>query len=172
MAILPLLRRARRPAGPVAPVPVSPRVVAVMEVLLIAAALAIPAALLADVLPWWRGEPRRLVLRRHHHGADPGSHRRGAFRSPATSRPSRPLGAVAALATLVVGADVLTGARLQLNGVAGYSALEGGRYSGVGTVGLGVLIAAALLSCRLAGPAGAPAVASRGGGADRRWRPS
>ena len=27
-----------------------------MEVLLIAAAVAIPAALLADALPWWRGE--------------------------------------------------------------------------------------------------------------------
>lgn len=57
-----------------------------------------------------------------------------------------PLGAVAGLTTLTVGMDVLTGARLQLNGVVGYSALEGGRYAGLGTVGLGVFLAGALLS--------------------------
>ena len=145
VGILPLLRRARRPAGPVAPVPVSPRVVAVMEVLLIAAAVAIPAALLADVLPWWQGSHAGwyfaattmvLILAAT-----------AAVRFlPGYQQTLTPLGAVAALTTLVVGADVITGARLQLNGVTGYSALEGGRYSGVGTVGLGVLIAAALLS--------------------------
>jgi hypothetical protein len=53
---------------------------------------------------------------------------------------------VAGFAALTVAADVLTGAELQLNGVAGYSALEGGRYAGLGTVGLGVLIAGTLLT--------------------------
>src|SRR5690606_35877632 len=53
---------------------------------------------------------------------------------------------VSGLAALVVGADVMTGARLQLNGVTGYSALEGGRYSGLGTVGLGIFIAGVLLA--------------------------
>ena len=57
-----------------------------------------------------------------------------------------PLGAVAGLTTLAVGLDVVTGARLQLNGVVGYSALQGGRYAGLGTVGLGVFLAGALLS--------------------------
>jgi hypothetical protein len=45
----------------------------------------------------------------------------------------------------VVGGDVLTGARLQLNGVAGYSAVEGGRYAGVGGVGLGVFVSGVLI---------------------------
>ncbi len=56
---------------------------------------------------------------------------------------------------------MLTGARLQLNGVAGYSALEGGRYAGLGTVGLGLFTAGVLL---LTG-----ALAQHVG---RRWRPA
>ncbi|MFD0824035.1 hypothetical protein ACFQ0D_38220, partial [Micromonospora zhanjiangensis] len=57
-----------------------------------------------------------------------------------------PMAMASGLAALIVGADVLTGARLQLNGVAGYSALEGGRFAGLGTVGLGVFIAGILLT--------------------------
>ncbi len=55
---------------------------------------------------------------------------------------------------------MLTGARLQLNGVAGYSALAGGRYAGVGVIGLGVVIAGVLL--------GAGTLAQR---VSRPWRP-
>lgn len=144
VAVLPLLRRARRLAGPHSPAPVSRRVVAVVELLLIAAALAVPAALLADAVPWWRG---------HHAGwwfasvtalLIVGGTAAVRF-TPGHDRTLGPLGAVAGLATLVVGVDVLTGSRLQLNGVVGYSALEGGRYAGLGTVGLGVFIAGSLL---------------------------
>ncbi|MFG2104628.1 hypothetical protein ACGFJ5_28965 [Micromonospora echinaurantiaca] len=145
LAVLPMLRRARRHAGPYGPEPVSRRVVAVVEVLLIAAALAVPAALLADVVPWWRGEHAGawfagvtvlLVV-----GAT------AAVRlTPGYPATLGPLGAVAGLTTLTVGLDVVTGARLQLNGVVGYSALEGGRYAGLGTVGLGAFVAGALLS--------------------------
>lgn len=144
VAVLPLLRRARRHAGPVGPAPVPRRVVATVELLLIAAALAVPAALLADVVPWWRGD---------HAGAwfavvtlllVAGGTAAVRF-APGHAATLGPLGAVAGLATLVVGADVLTGARLQLNGVVGYSALEGGRFAGLGTVGLGVFVAGSLL---------------------------
>src|SRR5205814_6858688 len=48
----------------------------------------------------------------------------------------------------------------QLNGVAGYSALAGGRYAGLGTVGLGVFVAGILLA------AGCLALQVR-----RPWRP-
>ncbi|HYN96617.1 MAG TPA: hypothetical protein VES42_22470, partial [Pilimelia sp.] len=65
---------------------------------------------------------------------------------PAYRRTLGPAALVAAAASLTVAADVLTGAELQLNGVAGYSALEGGRYAGLGTVGLGVLMGGALLA--------------------------
>ncbi|MEV0157455.1 hypothetical protein AB0H57_27535 [Micromonospora sp. NPDC050686] len=144
ITVLPLLRRARRHAGPYGPEPVSRRVVGAVELLLIAAALAVPAALLADAVPWWRG-----------------AHAGGYFAlvtvlligggtalvriAPGYAGTLGPLGAVAGLATLAIGADVLTGARLQLNGVVGYSALQGGRYAGLGTVGLGVFLAGALL---------------------------
>ncbi|SCG75188.1 hypothetical protein [Micromonospora inositola] len=145
LAVLPLLRRARRHAGPHGPEPVSRRVVAAVELLLVAAALAVPAALLADAAPWWRG---------HHAGwwfavvtalLIVGGTAAVRF-TPGHDRTLGPLGAVAGLATLVVGVDVVTGSRLQLNGVVGYSALEGGRYAGLGTVGLGVFIAGSLLS--------------------------
>jgi hypothetical protein len=68
------------------------------------------------------------------------------YRVPIYRRTLGPTGLIGALAALVVGVDLLTGATLQLNGVAGYSALEGGRYSGLGTVGLGVFIAGVLLA--------------------------
>ncbi|MFU8854307.1 hypothetical protein ACNAW0_25465 [Micromonospora sp. SL1-18] len=144
VAVLPLLRRARRHAGPHGPEPVSRRVVRAVELLLIAAALAVPAALLADGAPWWRGQHAgwwfAVVIVLLIVGGT------AAVRfSPGHDRTLGPLGAVAGLATLVVGVDVLTGSRLQLNGVIGYSALDGGRYAGLGTVGLGVFIAGALL---------------------------
>src|SRR5205814_730831 len=71
-----------------------------------------------------------------------------------------PLGWVAGAAAVLVAVDVVTGARLQLNGVAGYSALAGGRYAGHGTVGLGVFVAGNLLG------AGCLALQVR-----RPWRP-
>ncbi|MGC5054535.1 hypothetical protein ACLQ2S_24140 [Micromonospora sp. DT48] len=160
VAVLPLLRRARRHAGPYGPKPVPRAVVATVEVLLIAAALAIPVALVVEVAPWWRF-------------AHPAASFAGltAVLLAATTLLVRlapgyrttlgPLGAVAGLATSAVGLDVVTGARLQLNGVVGYSALEGGRYTGLGTVGLGVFAAAALLS--------AGWLAQR---VNRRWRPT
>ncbi|MEH0827292.1 hypothetical protein [Micromonospora sp. CPCC 205714] len=143
--VLPLLRRARRLAGPHSPPPVSRRVVATVELLLIAAALAVPAALLADAVPWWRVDHAGWWFALVTAALVVAATALVRF-APGHDRTLGPLGAVAGLATLVVGADVLSGARLQLNGVVGYSALEGGRFSGLGTVGLGVFLAGALLS--------------------------
>jgi hypothetical protein len=144
-AVPPLLRRARRPAGPSGADPVPWRAVALVEVLLVASALAIPAALVADVVPWWRGNHAGLYF-----GVVTGLLLVVAVAGVRLFRGYRgtlgPLATVAGVAAVVVGADVVTGARLQLNGVAGYSAVEGGRYAGLGIVGLGVLIAGTLLS--------------------------
>jgi hypothetical protein len=144
VAVLPLLRRARRHAGPIGPAPVPRRLVATVELLLVAAALAVPAALAAEAVPWWHtdhpGAWFAVVTALLVVGAT------AAVRfAPGYGSTLGPLGAVAGLATLVVAADLCTGARLQLNGVVGYSALEGGRYAGLGTVGLGVFIAGSLL---------------------------
>jgi hypothetical protein len=160
VAILPLLRRARRHALPGGPPGVPRRLVAAVEVLLVAAALAIPAALVADAVPWWRAEragPLFAAVLMVLLGL--GTALVAAIRL--YRRTLGPIALVAAISAVVVAADVLTGARLQLNGVAGYSALEGGRYAGLGTVGLGVLMAGALLT------AGCLAQQVR-----RNWRPT
>jgi hypothetical protein len=144
LLVVPVMIRARRHAGPTGPALPPPRLVAAVELALIAAALAIPAALLADASPWWRaGHPAwvfglvtaalitagtmavRLIPRYH--------------------RTLYPLGAAAAAGVAVVGMDLLTGAKLQLNGVAGYSAIQGARYAGVGGVGLGIFVGGLLV---------------------------
>ncbi|MFI0796579.1 hypothetical protein ACH4OY_28420 [Micromonospora rubida] len=144
LAVLPLLRRARRHAGPVGPTPVPRRVVATVELLLVAVALAVPAALLADVVPWWRGDHAGWWFATVTALLVAGGTAAVRF-VPGHASTLGPLGAVAGLAVVVVAADVLTGARLQINGVVGYSALQGGRFAGLGTVGLGMFIAGSLL---------------------------
>jgi hypothetical protein len=143
--VIPMLRRARRPAGPVAARPTPRWLVRTVETLLIAASLAVPAALVADLVPWWRSGLAGLVFT-----VVTLTVLAAGTAMVALSRLGRevfgPLGGVASLAAAAVGVDVLTGARLQLNGVAGYSALAGARYSGLGTVGLGVFIAGVLLT--------------------------
>ncbi|WP_213455331.1 hypothetical protein [Rhizomonospora bruguierae] len=141
---VPLLWRARPHGGPGAPRPAPPRLVRAAETLLTATALAIPAALIADAIPWWRADRSGIVFGLAAAAVLALLTAGVRFAAP-FRRPLGPLGLVAALAAGVVAVDVLTGARLQLNGVAGYSALEGARYAGIGTVGLGVLAAGALL---------------------------
>ncbi|WP_196279223.1 alkaline phosphatase family protein [Catellatospora vulcania] len=145
-AVVPLLRRSYRHAGPTGPTPPPQRLVSVLEVLLTAASLALPAALITGVVPWWRFGRRGLIF---------GLVTAGitllltfvTVRLPVYRRRTLgPVGVVAAIAASVVGIDLLTGARLQLNGVAGYSALEGTRYAGIGMVGMGVFFAGVLLT--------------------------
>ena len=100
-----------------------------VELLLVAAALAVPAALLADAVPWWRGEHPGWIFAGVTALLVAAGTAAVRF-APGYAGTLGPLGAVAGLAALVVGLDVLTGARLQLNGVVGYSALQGGRYAG------------------------------------------
>jgi hypothetical protein len=142
--IVPVMVRARRHAGPRGSALPPRRLVELFELALIAAALAIPAALLADAVPWWRAShpawwfglaTLALIMI-------------GTFAirlSPRYDRTLWPLGAVAGVGTVVVGMDLLTGAQLQLNGVAGYSAIQGARYAGVGGVGLGVFVTGLLV---------------------------
>jgi hypothetical protein len=142
--VVPLMVRARRHAGPTGPA-AAPRVlVGAVEVSLIAAALAIPAALVADAAPWWRSSHPRLVF-----GAVTlallAIGTTAVRAAPRYRQVLWPLGAVAAVGAIVIGVDLLTGAQLQLNGVAGYSAIQGSRYAGVGGVGLGVFVAGTLV---------------------------
>ena len=142
--VIPVLVRARRHAGPRGATLPPRKLVAGFEIALIAVALAIPAALLADAAPWWRGSHPAwlfglITLALVVVGTV-------AVRlGPRYHRTLWPLGAVAAIGAVVVGLDLLTGAQLQLNGVAGYSAIQGGRYAGVGGVGLGVFVTGLLV---------------------------
>jgi hypothetical protein len=129
------------------------------SVALVAAAAAIPSALAAGLLPWWRADHPGLVFWSLTLA--------GVVVAttvicllPPYRRTLGPAGMVAGLAAAVVGVDLATGAKLQLNGVAGYSALEGGRYSGLGVVGLGVFISGVLLAAGYLAQLAA-----------RRWRP-
>jgi hypothetical protein len=159
VAVVPLLRRARRPAGPVALVPNPRWFERGVEVLLVAASLAVPAALLAGIVPWWRAPLPGLVfavvtLAVVAAGTAVVTLTRGG------RRVFGPLGGVAALGSVVVAVDVLTGSRLQLNSVVGYSAVTGVQYAGLATVGLGVFTAGVLVS--------AGCVAQH---VHRQWRP-
>jgi hypothetical protein len=159
LALVPLLRRARPRGGPGAPGPVPDRTSRVAEWALIAAALATPAAMLAGVVPWWRSGRPGLLFTVIFLVALAGATAL-TWRLTSRHRALGPLGGVAAAVALAVGFDVLTGSRLQLDGIAGYSALAGGRYAGIGTIGLGMLVGGTLLA--------AACLAQRAG---RRWRP-
>jgi hypothetical protein len=143
--VVPVMVRARRHTGPRGPALPPPRLVHAFELALIAAALAIPAALLADAAPWWRtAHPAwafgLVTLALILVGTI------GVRVSPRYHRTLWPMGAAAGVGAVVVGLDLLTGAQLQLNGVAGYSAILGARYAGVGGVGLGVFVTGLLVT--------------------------
>jgi hypothetical protein len=145
LALVPVLMRARRHAGPAAPPQPPPRLVAILEAALIGASLAIPAALVADVAPWWSSAHPAWMFG----GATLVLMIAGTLAvrlAPRYRMTLWPMGAAAVLSAIVVAMDLLTGARLQLNGVAGYSATHGVRYAGLGSVGLGVFVAGLLLS--------------------------
>ncbi|GIH11609.1 hypothetical protein Rhe02_96760 [Rhizocola hellebori] len=144
LAVIPLLRRSYLHAGPTGPTSPPARLVSLLEILLIGAALVLPAAVLADVVPWWRSGPRgglfagvTLALTVLLTAL--------VVRLPKARQTLLPLGVVSAIAAGVISLDLVTGARLQLNGVVGYSALQGGRFSGMGIVVMGVFIAGVLM---------------------------
>ncbi len=101
---------------------------------------ALPAAsFLAGIVPWWRLDPplpgllvSTVLL--------------AVLLAAAAARTSCPVGAVCALTELVLVADLVTGARLQLTSVTGYSPLVAGRFAGIGNVAFGVYAAAGLVA--------------------------
>jgi hypothetical protein len=167
-AVPPVLWRGRV-VGPRGPRRVSPHLRRAAEVGLLAVALALPAALVVELVPWWRwsgGAPgpafaaawlaalamatavSTLALRGRFVARMPGS------------GPLGPAAIVAGAAALIVAVAVIAGSRSALGGVAGYTAVDGDRYAGIGALGLGVLLAGVFV--------GAGAAAQRVG---RGWRP-
>ncbi len=108
-------------------------------------AAAIPAGtFLASLVPWWLLPHPALLLYSMTLGwavliaavALAGPWRRDPFGPP---------GAVAAVTVAVIGLDVMTGSRLQLGTPFGLSALEAGRFYGVGNNALGVYGASGIM---------------------------
>lgn len=105
---------------------------------------ALPAAsFLAGTLPWWRADSPTVALLGWSAVLAPAL---AAAALPWRRQRLAPVGVVSAVTVLVVGGDLLTGSRLQLSSVTGYSPLVAGRFAGIGNVAFGVYAAAGLLA--------------------------
>src|SRR5690606_28997121 len=148
LVIVPLLRRGERVPPETGADPGWRRPRAALHraspVLLVAAALAVPAALAAGAVPWWRAESAGGVFALTSLGVLAAAAAVVAG-SPAFRHTLGLIAAAAGVSAAAVGADLLTGSWLQFNSVVGYSAHDGGRYVGLSEIGLGVLIASTLL---------------------------
>ena len=108
----------------------------------LAVVAAVGASYLVMLLPWWRApSPLLALLAAVASGA--------AVAAVAADRVRglvAPAGALCGALAVVLALDLLTGARLQIDAVAGYSPLVAGRFAGIGNVAFGVFAAAALLA--------------------------
>lgn len=159
-AMVPLLRRppGRRPADR----PAGGRARgwgSVAEMLLVVAGLALPAALVADGLPWWRAEAAGGVFAVTSLAVLAAATVL-VVRTPLFGRTLGLVGAGAGVATVAVAVDLLTASWRQQAGMVGYPAQDAGRYAGLSETGLGVLVAGVLLV--------AGCLAEQ---VPRRWRP-
>ena len=124
-------------------------VLAGTQVLAVAYAAGPVATFLANLLPWWRTTyplPTLLVAVSLAGGTVTAI----AFLGPWRRHPFGPSGCVAMITAVVLAADVISGANLQLSSLAGYSPIVAGRFAGLGnlafaTFGAGALLGAAAL---------------------------
>jgi hypothetical protein len=114
---------------------------------------AVPAGtFLASLVPWWLLPHPALLLYAMAAGWAV-LIAAAALAGPWRRDPLGPPGAVAAVTVAVIGLDVMTGSRLQLGTPFGLSALEAGRFYGVGNNALGVYGASGILLAAWAGAA-------------------
>jgi hypothetical protein len=112
------------------------------ELVALGATAALAASYLANLVPWWRADLPLLALLAVVVAIS------AVAVAPALHVPGRlgPAGAVCGFGAAVLCLDLVTGARLQIDAVAGYSPLVAGRFAGIGNVAFGVLAASALLA--------------------------
>jgi hypothetical protein len=160
LVVLGLLALGLRRGSP----PRAPHLRPVLERAALAAASLPVATYLAGVLPWERAGSPRLALAAAVLVATAAVTALALLGPWRRRRPGPPLAVlVATLATLV--ADVLTGSRLELDGLLGYDAIVAGRFTGYGNLSSGLLAASALLVT-----AAAATAAGRLAGARRQRR--
>ena len=135
----------RRTAGPRSPRYGPATQGRVVEVLALAAAAAVPASLLADVVPWWRTPAPAAVL------AGVVVVVTAVVVAVAVFGPWRrssigPIGVVSTFGAVVLGLDVLTGSHLQFDSLPGYSPLVAGRFTGFGNIPFAVFASSVLIA--------------------------
>ena len=108
---------------------------AAAKVVALAGTAALGSSYVAQLVPWWRSPLPLLTLLVVV-----------AVLSTAVARVARTVGAVCAVTAAVLVLDLLSGARLQMDSVAGYSPLVAGRFAGLGNVAFGVYGTAWLLA--------------------------
>lgn len=119
----------------------------VVELAGLAATAALGVSYLAQLIPWWRaGSPLLALLA----VVLPVSVLVALAARRLARGPAGPAGLVCGGVAVVVLIDLVTGARLQLGSVGGYSPLVAGRFAGIGNVAFGVLAASALLATAVA----------------------
>lgn len=107
------------------------------------------ATYLANLLPWWRFEhPVPMLLLAIAAGV--AAVTAVALLGPWRRRLFGPAGAIAAATALVLGVDVLSGSRLQLSSLLGYSPLVAGRFYGFGNVAFSFFAVGSLLGAAAA----------------------
>lgn len=106
----------------------------------------VPAAsFLANLVPWWRADRPLLAVGAVVASVD-AAIVIAALRGPWRRHLLGPITVVASITSLVLAADVMTGSRLQMFSLAGYSALVAGRFYGLGNVAFALFGTAALLA--------------------------
>jgi hypothetical protein len=126
-------------------VPTARRAVGVAGVVV----MAMPAAsFVAMLVPWWRGGAPVLALIAISLLVS-ATLAGVALRGPWRHRPLGPVAFIAAATAGVVAVDLLTGARLQMDSVLGYSPYVAGRFVGLGNPGFAVFGTAAVLAAAL-----------------------
>jgi hypothetical protein len=129
-------RARRRPPGTFA---------AGLRALAMSAAALPVATYLAGLVPWERSTAPLPVMVLAIIGADVVVAALAAL-GPWRRHRLGPAIALLALTALTLAADVLTGSRLELNGMLGYDAIVAGRFTGFGNLTFGILAVAALTS--------------------------
>lgn len=109
----------------------------------LAGAALLVATFLANLVPWWRAGHPLAALVVALAVADAAVVTL-ALAGPWRRHPLGPPAAVAGVTAAVLALDLLTGARLQISSLAGYSPLVAGRFAGLGNIAFGVFATAAL----------------------------
>nr|WP_262840627.1 hypothetical protein [Sphaerisporangium corydalis] len=121
------------------------RVLAATQVLAVAAGAVAVSTFLAQLVPWWN-LPHPMAALIATIAASAGLLAALAFAGPWRAHVLGPLTVVAAVTSLALMIDVMTGSRLQVNAVTGYEPVTGGRFYGFSNIAFAVYATGTILA--------------------------